>query len=116
MSETVRLIEAWPDLTGCECPRIYVSGPMNGIPDLNFPAFEEATAALRRRGYVALCPAAMAQAIPGLSYAEYLQLDLCLVRMANAVLRLPGWRQSKGARAEVALADCIGIPLLGAQE
>ncbi|WP_457825134.1 DUF4406 domain-containing protein, partial [Staphylococcus aureus] len=31
--------------------RIYVAGPMSGLPELNFPAFHAAAAELRAQGF-----------------------------------------------------------------
>ncbi|MBT9158943.1 MAG: hypothetical protein DDT26_00192 [Dehalococcoidia bacterium] len=37
--------------------RIYISGPMTGLHDLNFPAFRDAAAKLRAIGYEVVNPA-----------------------------------------------------------
>ena len=37
--------------------RIYLSGAMTGVPELNFPAFHAAAKALRERGLVVVNPA-----------------------------------------------------------
>lgn len=37
--------------------RIYISGPMTGLPDFNFPAFHDAAARLRERGHEVANPA-----------------------------------------------------------
>ncbi len=36
--------------------RLYIAGPMTGLPDFNYPAFEEARAQLESEGYAVLCP------------------------------------------------------------
>lgn len=36
---------------------LYISGPITGMPDLNFPAFHAAAAALRAAGYTVTNPA-----------------------------------------------------------
>ena len=38
-------------------PSFYVSGPMTGYPDLNFPAFDSFTADYRRKGHIVISPA-----------------------------------------------------------
>ena len=35
----------------------YVSGPMTGYPDLNYPAFDSFTADYRRKGHIVISPA-----------------------------------------------------------
>jgi hypothetical protein len=37
--------------------------------------------------------------------------DLAAVQKADMLYMLPGWRQSKGARAERAVADWLGLPV-----
>lgn len=37
--------------------RVYLAGPMRGVPHFNFPAFHAAAAELRARGYVVFSPA-----------------------------------------------------------
>lgn len=36
---------------------LYVGGPMTGFPQFNFPAFDAASADLRRRGFTVVSPA-----------------------------------------------------------
>ena len=105
---------------------------MRGIPDFNFPAFAEATEELRRLGHTVFSPAerdiekygagvsnsatgneAEAVAAVGFSLREALAADTQWIALhANAVAVLPGWENSKGAQAEVALARAIGLPVI----
>lgn len=43
----------------------------------------------------------------GLSYGSYLDIDLAMVRACDMVVALPNYKGSPGARAEVALAECL---------
>ena len=39
-----------PEYTDRDLPRLYVAGPMTGLPDYNYPAFDGAAALLAERG------------------------------------------------------------------
>ncbi len=43
--------------TKVETKRIYLAGPMTGLPDYNFPAFMKAAAYLRSQGAIVFNPA-----------------------------------------------------------
>ena len=95
--------------------KLYLAGPMTGLPDLNFPAFHAAAAVLRVRGYQVFNPAEL-----GFSENEYrAALTACLAWIcaeAEALAVLPGWEKSKGAQAEVATAYALGLQVLKAPE
>lgn len=90
--------------------RVYVAGPMTGVVDLNFPAFHEAAGALRQLGCEVFNPADTAGPK---TYREYLTIDLdWICRQADAIALLPGWQNSKGARAERATAEALGLQIV----
>ena len=45
--------------------RVYISGPMSGLPELNFPAFHAAAASLRAKGLDVVNPAEINAEHPG---------------------------------------------------
>ena len=109
--------------------RIYVAGPMRGIPEFNFPAFNAATAILRGQGHEVFnlaerdnerhgkdiskgnltgCEEAAARE-HGFSLREALADDTAWIcRQADTIALLPGWERSKGAKAELALSEALG--------
>lgn len=98
---------------------LYVAGPMTGIEEFNFPAFAEATAALRRVGYVVISPAEMdivetgtsdMTAIEGVDWTDALERDLVIVAKCDGIAYLDGWEASKGARLEIAACRGMGKP------
>lgn len=102
--------------------KVYLAGPMRGYPEFNFPAFHDATKALREQGYTVFSPAENdinAGFDPegdldqeGYSLAEALEDDLVyIIREAEAVVCLEGWRESRGAIAEVHTAFCLDVPV-----
>lgn len=90
--------------------RIYLSGPMRGLPDDNFPAFNEAAALLRADGHFVFNPAESPPEINN-NIRRCFEVDTYyLCTSAELVVLLPGWQQSKGALAEKALAEAMNIP------
>jgi len=113
--------------------KVYLAGPMRGIPAFNFPAFHEAAADLRACGYEVFSPAEkdiehhgadisdgndtgcleQASMQHGFSLRRALGDDTkWICERADAVAVLPGWEKSKGAQAEVALAKALGLALM----
>lgn len=93
----------------------YLSGPMTGLPDFNYPAFHTAAAALRLAGWRVYKPAENNWS-PGVepfplraAFADYCRF-ICLE--ADAVIVLPGWETSAGARVEVALAERCAVEVI----
>ena len=108
--------------------KVYVAGPMRGIKDFNFPAFEAATKQLTSLGHEVFSPAnrdvllhgksmfktktATVEEIEakGFSLRDALGADTeWICANADAVALLPGWRKSLGAKAEAALGKALGI-------
>ncbi len=92
---------------------VYVSGPMTGLPDLNFAAFNGEAARLRAIGYEVVNPAEFGEE-PGLEWHQYLRKDIRALMDCNAIHMLPGWSRSKGARLEHHVAVELGFSISGA--
>ena len=110
--------------------KIYLAGPMRGIPEFNFPAFMSAAATLRTEGHTVFNPAErdiqhhgvdiskgntagcekQAAKDHGFNLREALCDDLTFIcKEADAIALLPGWQNSKGANAERAVALALGL-------
>ena len=104
--------------------RVYLAGPMRGRDQHNFPAFHGAAFALRGLGYNVVSPAEHDLELgfdPDKTIAEQdidfdlravLAWDMQQVLAVDAVVTLPGWAHSSGARAEVAVAQAGGVPVM----
>lgn len=90
---------------------IYVSGPMTGIPEHNFPAFAEASERLRAAGYLVINPAENWGGATDTTREQCMRLDIQQVLVADGLALLPGWEQSAGARCEVDVARQVSTPI-----
>lgn len=112
--------------------KLYLGGPMRGIPQFNFPAFFAAEEYLKGQGHEVFNPARRdnerhgtdisagnatgdeAQAAQhGFSLREALNDDTTWISLyAEGIALLPGWERSKGAVAEHALARALNLEVL----
>ena len=91
--------------------KIYIAGPMTGYVDFNFPAFHAAATTVRQLGHDPLNPATSFAGRQDLEYADYIREALRMVLLADAMLVLEGWWESKGALLEIHTALVLGLPL-----
>lgn len=91
--------------------RVYISGPMTGLPNLNFDAFNAAARMLRAAGHDVVNPADNGGG-GGLSYADYLRRDIRDLLDCDALCLLPGWENSVGARVEKHIAEALSYQLV----
>ena len=92
---------------------LYVAGPMTGIPEFNYPAFNAAADELRERGYTVFNPTldrtSPTEDPPGMTWVDYMRAALAMVIKADGIALLPGWENSRGARLEVDVARALGM-------
>lgn len=93
-------------------PRVYIAGPMTGCVGWNFRAFYTAEQLVAAAGGEPLNPARNYGGRTDLPRAQYLRRDIETLLTADAVLLLPGWRRSPGARLEHRLAEALALPML----
>ena len=91
--------------------RIYVSGPMTGLPEKNFPAFMKASIKLRAKNYRVVNPAELNIGEPRSTWEECLRRDIKELMRCGAVATLVGWKKSKGALLEVNIAKSLNWPV-----
>ncbi len=90
--------------------KIYVVGPMSGIPDYNYPAFKLATHNLRVFGYIVECPTEHNEPLDN-NWLLFMRLALFKLLRCDAIVLLDGWEQSKGASIEKRLAEDLGYKI-----
>src|SRR6185436_17305896 len=91
--------------------RIYIAGPMTGLPEFNFPTFNAMAENLRAQGWHVENPADHGDT-EGAEWADYLRFDIESLASCEAIMLLPGWSKSKGANLEVHIAKQIGVTIL----
>lgn len=92
--------------------KVYISGPMTGMPDLNYPLFDAKEDLLFELGYMPVNPANNFNRAKGHSRSDYLKLDLQKLLFCDYIYFLPGFEQSAGALLEALVARECGIPVL----
>lgn len=100
--------------------RIYIAGPMRGLPDFNYPAFNAAAARLRAEGWLVENPAEISNqfgmadeiAADEVCLAKLIMLEKCIVTACDAIYLLQGWENSVGTRDELAIALKMKMPII----
>lgn len=130
-------IEHIDDLGNGKCrvhrrkPHVYIAGPMRGIKDFNFPAFDAARDKARELGWEPISPADLDRQ-SGVNETTEPQFKPEQVRafverdskallslhaeQGDAIALLPGWENSTGAVAEVFMAKWLGLRILYATD
>lgn len=102
--------------------KVYLSGPMKGYPESNFPAFHSTAAALRAKGLEVVNPAEIEPGVaqpdgeesPGWRdfYNACLRADLKALMDCQAIALMRGWEASNGANLELHVAHRVGMRVL----
>jgi len=94
---------------------IYLSGPMKGYPESNYPLFMKVAKELRAAGHRVYNPAEFDwkgshETFPlRRAFAEYCAF---ICNEADTIVLLPGWERSLGVSAELALAKNCKLTIL----
>ena len=86
----------------------YISGPMSGYEDLNFPSFHKAAALVRARGDLVINPAEV-NPDPEADWFECIIEDIKWVSKCDGIYLLQGWESSNGAQIQFLVADKLGL-------
>lgn len=89
--------------------KLYIAGPMTGLPEYNYPAFFEAEDQLRAAGYDVANPA-MLGVRDGWEWADYMRAGLRMLLNCDGIAMLDGWHASRGAQVELRLALSLDMP------
>lgn len=91
---------------------VYIAGPMTGLADFNYPAFQEAGFELALRGYEVLNPVQIENwntlGRPQ-AWDWYMRHAIAMVLRAEGIALLPDWEKSRGARLERTIASELSL-------
>lgn len=93
--------------------RVYIAGPMTGIPGFNYAEFNRVAASLRALGYTALNPAENPAPACG-SWEGYMRMAIAQLVRCDEIHLLRGWSKSRGACIERWIAVELGLIISGA--
>lgn len=94
---------------------VYVSGPYRGDVEQNVARAREVAVILWDLGLSVICPHLNTFGIEldtVLSHEDFVQLDLQQVERCDAIVMIPEWETSEGARIEREHAESCGIPIV----
>lgn len=91
--------------------RAYLSGPMSGLPEMNYPAFNAEAERLRALGFHVENPAENPEQS---SWEDYMKAAIIQMLSCEVVVMLPGWSESRGALIERELAMRLGLKVISA--
>ena len=94
--------------------RVFICGPMTGLPEDNYPAFARKAAELRAQGYQVESPHENPEP-ECQSWLGYMRLSTAQLATCDAVVMLPGWQASYGARIERLYAEKLGLEITEAE-
>jgi hypothetical protein len=90
--------------------KIYIAGPMTGLPGLNHASFHAEAARLRALGHEVENPAEI-DLPEGSTWLAYMLVCIPMLARCQRVHVLPGWAKSDGAQIEHSIAHAFGIEL-----
>lgn len=91
--------------------KIYIAGPVSGLPNYNRPAFDECESKLISLGYEVVNPHKICDCLDPTfdSHADYMKICLHGLLDCDAIVFLDGYQDSKGSKIEAIVALHTGI-------
>ena len=91
--------------------KIYICGPMTGLPEHNYPAFHAAAKTLRAQGHTVVNPAELDHGDEK-CWEDYLRRDIKGMMDCDTIAVLPGSDNSKGATFERMIAATLKFDVI----
>ena len=96
--------------------KLYIAGPMTGLPEFNYPAFFDAAALLESVGHEPINPARTDGREGCKGWLDYMRCSLRDIADCDGVATLPGWGDSRGAALEVHIARSLDLPIASVKD
>lgn len=99
--------------------KIYISGPMSGKKDYNYPTFNQLAEILRANGHTVFNPAEIPSpdCLMGREiWIWYMKKAITMLMKADVIVLLPGWKDSEGASLEVLIAQQLEYKIIEESE
>ena len=90
---------------------VYISGKITNNENYKND-FLKAECWLKLNDYTPINPAKLDEALPKLTYQQFMAIDYKLIELCDAIFMLDGWQKSKGACAELSYAKALGKKVL----
>ena len=92
---------------------VYIAGPMTGLPDYNYEAFNTAAAILRFAypKILVINPAEQFDGVQTHPREDYLREDIKQLLRSDTIVMLEGWQASEGATLEFDIAQALGLEI-----
>jgi hypothetical protein len=90
--------------------KLYISGPMTGYVELNYPAFTQVAQLLRDAGYEVVSPHEL-NPITATDWKECMKVDIRALLDCEGIATLVGHEKSKGATLENTIAAAMGMEI-----
>lgn len=90
--------------------KIYIAGPITGLPNGNKPAFDLAAAQLRLAGHEVVNPWELGFQL-GFPWEHYMKVCIKHLVDCEQIYFLPNWQDSKGACLEHKIGLALGLEL-----
>ena len=92
--------------------KIYIAGKVRGLKNYR-AVFRKAEKKLQEQGNITLNPAELPE---GMNGEDYMRICIPMLEVADAIYMLKNWRDSEGAKVELAYAKCQGKEIFFEEE
>lgn len=96
----------------------YISGPMRGYPELNYPAFQDSWEYLSKKYPDSnfINPVDLSKEVELIyenpDWEDYLEYDIeCIENKCDGIIMILGWEKSEGANLEKYVAEKLGLEI-----